>query len=137
MCAEGRPESNDLGRRFFQGTYCDAYLLRDKLTPGYSVVVWRGRHVAEPTELSDAEATAYWMEVLTAARILEQQYQPVKTNYATNSNGVPHLHTQIVLRFLEDPAPGRPLPWPDSLQPIAEDEFERQVAALRALGDSS
>jgi hypothetical protein len=29
-------------------------------------VVWRGRHVAEPTELSDEEAVGYWREVLRA-----------------------------------------------------------------------
>jgi hypothetical protein len=30
---------------------------------GYTLVIWRGRHVAEPTELTDSEAQGYWLEV--------------------------------------------------------------------------
>ena len=31
-------------------------------------------------------------------------------NYETLGNTVPHLHTHLVPRFTEDPAPGRPFP---------------------------
>ena len=37
----------------------DAYLQRATWQPGYTVVTWRGRHVAEPTELDDEEACGY------------------------------------------------------------------------------
>ncbi|HKV87475.1 MAG TPA: HIT domain-containing protein [Candidatus Dormibacteraeota bacterium] len=132
MCAEGRPNSNQLGTRFYEGRLSDAYLLREDVSPGYSVVVWRGRHVAEPTELHHEEAMRYWSEVLEVARLLEEHYRPIKTNYATNGNGVPHLHTQIVLRYPDDPAPRRPLPWPESTQPISASDYNSQVEALRA-----
>ena len=52
MCAQGRPEETEYGIRFFAGEVADAYLQRAKVQRGYTVVVWRGRHVAEPTELS-------------------------------------------------------------------------------------
>ena len=44
-------------------------------------MVWRGRHVAEPTELSADEAAQYWLEVVEAGRRLEQHFEPVKLNY--------------------------------------------------------
>lgn len=64
MCEQGRPEDNGYGIRFFAGDVADAYLQKAAIQRGYSVVVWRGRHVAEPTQLSDDEAAAYWLELL-------------------------------------------------------------------------
>src|SRR5919197_1291159 len=64
MCAEGRPDDNGYGLRIHAGAVSDAYLQRADVQRGYTIVVWRGRHVAEPTELSETEAAAYWREVL-------------------------------------------------------------------------
>ena len=76
---------------------------------GYAIVVWRGRHVAEPTELTDDEAATFWLEVLAAARAIEARFRPAKLNYEALGNGVPHLHVHLVPRYLDDDAPGRPL----------------------------
>jgi diadenosine tetraphosphate (Ap4A) HIT family hydrolase len=133
FCAEGRPEENHDGARIFAGDCADAYLSRNDGQPGYTIVVWRGRHVAEPTELTDEEARCYWRELLTVARALEDHFQPSKTNYQTLGNAVPHLHTHVMLRYEDDPAPGRPLPWPEAGRPrIPADRFEAELAALRA-----
>jgi diadenosine tetraphosphate (Ap4A) HIT family hydrolase len=48
--------------------------------------------------------------VRTAARAIEQAYHPCQPNYATFNNAVPHVHTHIIPRYADDPAPGRPLP---------------------------
>jgi hypothetical protein len=56
MCAEGRPEETAFGVRILTGEVCDAMLQRSAIQRGYTVVIWRGRHVVEPTELSDEEA---------------------------------------------------------------------------------
>jgi len=102
------------------------------------VVVWRGRHVAEPTELGEEEAAGYWREVLRVGAALERHYQPVKLNYQILGNAVPHLHTHVVPRFAQDPAPGRPLPFPRGERPhLPEGELGRDVLALRdLLGDA-
>ena len=42
------------GMRFLEGAVADAYLQRQDVQPGYSVVVYKDRHVVEPTELSSA-----------------------------------------------------------------------------------
>jgi diadenosine tetraphosphate (Ap4A) HIT family hydrolase len=110
MCGQGRPESDAYGVRIHEGQYSDAYLQRADVQRGYTIVIWRGRHVTEPTELSEAEAAGYWAEVLTVARALIGTYRPLKMNYETLGNSLPHLHTHLIPRFPDDPRPGQPFP---------------------------
>jgi diadenosine tetraphosphate (Ap4A) HIT family hydrolase len=110
MCEQGRPESDAYGVRIHEGQYSDAYLQRADVQRGYTIVIWRGRHVTEPTELSEAEAAGYWAEVLTVARALIGTYRPLKMNYETLGNSLPHLHTHLIPRFPDDPRPGQPFP---------------------------
>jgi diadenosine tetraphosphate (Ap4A) HIT family hydrolase len=133
MCEQGRPESDAYGVRILQGRYCDAYLQRADVQRGYTVVTWRGRHVTEPTELSDQEAAGYWAEVLTVARALIGLYQPLKMNYETLGNSLPHLHTHLIPRFLDDPRPGHPFPLWATEPPgqIPEARLLADVADLR------
>ena len=134
MFSQGRPDEDEHGIRIHAGRYSDAYLQRASRQLGYTVVMWRGRHVAEPTELSETEASGYWLEVLRVAAALQGQYQPVKMNYQTLGNAVPHLHTHLVPRFAHDPAPGRPLPFPEGERPhLSEDTLRRDAVALRSL----
>lgn len=104
-------QENGWGIRVFEGRYADAYLPRSGSVPGYTVAIWNGRHVSEPTQLSDAEAAGYWQETLKVGRAVEQSFEHAKMNYQMLGNSVPHLHTHIVPRPLRDPAPNEPLPW--------------------------
>jgi len=134
MCAQGRPDDVGFGVRFLAGDVADAYLQRADIQRGYTVVVWGGRHVVEPTELTDEEAAQYWLEVMRAGRALEKHFEPVKLNYDTLGNELPHLHTHIVPRYADDPRPGWPFPFPEEKQPsIPEDELLHDVEALRRL----
>jgi hypothetical protein len=67
-CAEGRPQSTSYGERWFAGECCDAYLARADIQRGLTIAVFCGRHVVEPTDLTNHEAAVY----------------------------VPHLHTHVV-----------------------------------------
>jgi diadenosine tetraphosphate (Ap4A) HIT family hydrolase len=137
MCSEGRPDDTPFGARIFAGEVSDAYLQRPDIQRGYTISIWRGRHVAEPTELTEDEAAAYWLEVVRVARALEQHFRPVKTNYETLGNSLPHLHTHLVLRYAADPRPGWPFPFPEEEPPpIEEETLRRDVEALRALLDA-
>src|SRR5215207_4464907 len=136
MCAEGRPRETPFGVRIFAGEVSDAYLQRSGIQRGYTICIWRGRHVAEPTELDPAEASAYWLEVLHVGRALEQQLQPVKLNYDVLGNSLPHLHTHVIPRYADDPRPGWPFPFPEEdPPPQPEDALRRDGDALRALLD--
>ena len=132
MCAEGRPEETPWGVRVFAGAVSDAYLQWAAIQRGYTIVIWRGRHVAEPTELEEAEAAAYWRELLRVGRALEEHLQPVKLNYDLLGNSLPHLHTHVIPRYADDPRPGWPFPFPeDEPGPLEEEGFRADVAALR------
>jgi diadenosine tetraphosphate (Ap4A) HIT family hydrolase len=135
MCEAGRPEANRYGIRVLGGKYSDAYLQRADVQRGYTVVIWRGRHVTEPTELDEVEAAGYWAEVLSVARALIAMYKPLKMNYETLGNSLPHLHTHLVPRYIADPRPGRPFPLspraPEAKVP--EDVLLAEAAELRSL----
>ena len=132
-CDEGRPDSTSAGVRFFAGEVCDGYLVRADIQRGLAMAVWRGRHVAEPTELTDAEAAQYGREVLRVGRAIEAVLAPVKLNYDVLGNSVPHLHTHIVPRYADDPRPGWPFPFPDPDPPaMPEERLLADVEGLRA-----
>ena len=74
--------------------------------------------------------------MLTVARALTSFYRPLKMNYQTLGNTVPHLHTHLLPRFVDDPAPGRPFPLlpQDGNEPQIDAHVLRtDAAALRAL----
>ena len=136
MCADGRPDDSGFGVRVFAGRVSDAYLQRgDPQHPGYTIVIWRGRHVAEPTELTADEASAYFGEVVRVARAIEGHYRPVKLNLSMLGNSLPHLHTHIIPRYADDEAPGRPpvmsASGDEARRP--EQDIAREAAALRDL----
>jgi diadenosine tetraphosphate (Ap4A) HIT family hydrolase len=99
--------------------------------------MWRGRHVNEPTELDEEEAAGYWKEVLAVARALISNFEPLKMNYETLGNSVPHLHTHLIPRYTDDPRPGEPFPLtarqPDAKVP--ESRLQGEAAILRKLLD--
>jgi len=117
----------------FVGEFADAFLQERTVLFGYCVVVWKGAHVAEPSELSDLDAAGYWREVVAVGRAIESVFAPKKINYLTLGNGTPHLHTHVVPRFADDPAAGGPIAWNDMFgERISDEELARQMEALRA-----
>ena len=123
-----------LGAPFFSGSAGDAYLERHGIARGHAIVVFRVRHVADFTSLTAAEAAAYWGDVHAVARMIERVFMPCHMNYQLLGNLVPHLHVHLVPRYLDDPAPGRPLPWEP--KPVGDVEFDRQIQRLIDAGKS-
>ena len=117
---------------FFTGEASEAHLVRADIQRGLSVVIFRGRHVVEPTELTAAEAAAYGSEVLRVARAIQAVMRPVKLNYDVLGNSVPHLHTHLVPRYADDPRPGWPFPFPHpDPPPMPAVRFTADLEALR------
>jgi diadenosine tetraphosphate (Ap4A) HIT family hydrolase/predicted kinase len=138
MCADGRAEVAHGSSRVFAGRVSDAYLVRNDVGQrGYCVVVWRGRHVSDPTELSKDEANAYFEEVLRVARAVDRYVTPIKMNLEMLGNSLPHLHTHVIPRHLDDGEPGHPAHFMradfQEDPKIPEQAYARDLAALREL----
>jgi diadenosine tetraphosphate (Ap4A) HIT family hydrolase len=134
MCEKQPLVDNGYGLRIREGTHGDAFLQRAALVPGYTIVIWKHGHAVEMTSLNPQQLQGYWTDVVETARALTNHLRPIKMNYVTLGNVVPHLHTHLLPRFVDDPAAGGPIPMNTSgLPPWPESEFLLQVAALRNL----
>jgi diadenosine tetraphosphate (Ap4A) HIT family hydrolase len=135
LCTAIGRGDNDFSLHICDGAFSEVRLERRSQLPGYCIVVWKGRHVAEPTDLQPTEAAGYWQDVLEAGRAVQRQFNPIKLNYLTLGNGVPHLHTHVLPRYLDDPAPGGPIPWEAIFrpEPVPEAELRQQATDLRHL----
>jgi diadenosine tetraphosphate (Ap4A) HIT family hydrolase len=135
MCANVGSDETDFGVRILDGRWCDGYLGRVAVRRGYCFVIWKGRHVAEPTELADDELSGFWREVTAVASALEQRYQPMKMNWLSLGNWVPHLHVHLVPRPEADPRAGGPLEREafdhDHGTPLDEQTLRTEAQALR------
>ena len=129
LCAEGRPEQTEGRIRFFSSQWSDGYLHLSGVQRGYAAVIWRGRHVVEPTELSDEEATAFWFDLLRVGRAMQAVYHPLKMNYSLLGNRIPHLHWLVAPRFSDDVAPGDPLSGSE-YHAFPENAVRQEVAML-------
>jgi diadenosine tetraphosphate (Ap4A) HIT family hydrolase len=99
-------------------------------------VAWSGQHVAEAFALSKEQSAGYWADVNRVARAIDRVFEPLKINLLTLGNWLPHLHTHVVPRYLDDPAPGNPINWDDMFldEPLPDaalrDQAERLAAVL-------
>jgi diadenosine tetraphosphate (Ap4A) HIT family hydrolase len=134
MCASIGGGDNEFALAVTELAVSEVMLGRGSRLPGYCVVIWKGGHVAEPSELDAGRAQAYWQDVVTVGRALEKVFAPVKINYLTLGNTVPHLHTHVVPRYADDPAPGGPITWKDMFadEPLSEETLRTQAEQVRA-----
>ncbi|MGH3254047.1 MAG: HIT family protein, partial [Streptosporangiaceae bacterium] len=95
----------------------------------------RAPRTAAPARDGCEQSCRYWREVLAVGRAVQEHFDPVKMNYMTLGNTVPHLHTHVVPRYRDDPAPGGPIAWEDIFapEPVPEADLHHQAASLRAL----
>jgi diadenosine tetraphosphate (Ap4A) HIT family hydrolase len=138
LCSSLGQGDNDRTVAVAELGHTEVRLERYSVLPGYCLVVWRHGHVAEPFQLPPEAVAGYWSDVTAVARVLEELYRPLKMNLHTLGNWVPHLHTHVVPRYRDDPAPGGPLPWDDLFTeaPSDPEELRRQAEAIRAALDA-
>ena len=116
-------------RSFYGGRVSEALLERQAIANGHAAVVFRGRHVADLGDLTPAELADYWSDIQHVGRAIVRAFVPCHVNYLLLGNLAPHLHVHVVPRYLDDAAPGMPLPW--APVPVPDDVFDRQFAQLR------
>ena len=107
-------------------------LQREQHVPGWCVLLLR-RHVREPHELPEAERIAFFEDMVSVGRALEQVYAALKINYSILGNIVPHVHAHIQPRFHGDPYPGGTVtPPPGQAVTLADGEAREQILRIRA-----
>ncbi|MEX8502108.1 MAG: HIT family protein [Leptothrix ochracea] len=66
--------------------------------PAFYRVIWTA-HVAEFSDLGEADRQHCMAVVVAVERVLREALQPTKINLATLGNVVPHLHWHVIARF--------------------------------------
>jgi hypothetical protein len=122
-CGERRDET-EFGLRVWSGRVTDTYLARRAGARACAIVVWRGRHLVEPIDLSPIESDLYHREVLTVARAIRDCFRPPAIDYVTLADPASHLHTQVTARCPDDAGI-------ESLPP--EEIWRADAAALKGL----
>ncbi len=80
---------------------CRVILVDDLDYPGFCRVVWHA-HVAEMTDLAEADRLHIMRVVLRVERAVRDVLRPHKVNLASLGNQVPHLHWHVIPRFVDD-----------------------------------
>jgi diadenosine tetraphosphate (Ap4A) HIT family hydrolase len=108
-----------------------AILAPDQFHRGYSLVVAKV-HATELFELSEAEATQYYHDMVRVARAVAAAFCPRKLNYELLGNMVPHLHWHVLPRYADDANPRHPA-WQQPHPPriLAEEAYVETIAAIR------
>ena len=99
--------------------------------PAFYRVVWTA-HVAEFSDLDDAERSLCMAAVNVVELSLRELLQPSKINLAALGNVVPHLHWHVIARFDWDthfPAPV----WAGATRPV---DLRRQESLCAQLEDA-
>lgn len=132
MCGR-QPEETPFGLRVLSGRYADGILNRRAAQRGYVVVIWNGRHVAEPFELTADEAAGYFADMHAVGAAIKSHFDARKVNYETLGNAVPHLHTHVTARYAHgDVNPGASLPKDRDID-LDEAQLAEDARALRQL----
>lgn len=133
QCESGRVAESEHGVRYFEGKHADGYLQKHGPALGYSVVIFRDRHVGDPQSMTADEHAGFWTDVSSVAKAIEATFGSIHLNFQILGNQDPHVHVHIVPRYDPDPAPSLPLPaaaWEASTTVSALD-MASQIGALR------
>lgn len=74
------------------------YLFKEQSHPG-RVIVAANKHVANLTDLSDAERDAFFADVARAGKALQKAFNPDKINYGAYGDTSGHLHFHLVPKY--------------------------------------
>ncbi len=96
--------------------------------PAFYRVIWNA-HVAELSDLSEAERNTCMAVVAAVERVIRAQLNPTKINLAALGNMVPHLHWHVIARYDWDSH------FPASVwaNPLRERDLQREAQLEQAL----
>ena len=106
----------------------------DAAFPAFYRLVWNA-HVAEFTDLGDADRAACIDAVVRIERALRTALAPTKINLASFGNVVPHLHWHVIARFDWDSHFPQPV-WGTAQRAVEPPAVARLRLSLAALDDA-
>lgn len=89
------------GPVLWQDGRCRVILAGEPRYPAFCRVIWQ-RHVAEMTDLAEADRRHLLTVVFAVERALRDLLRPDKINLASLGNQVPHLHWHVIPRHADD-----------------------------------
>ncbi|MDR5853547.1 HIT family protein [Caballeronia sp. LZ062] len=102
--------------------------------PGFCRVIW-GAHVAEMSDLADADRLRVMTAVNGVERAIRRVLVPEKINLASLGNQVPHLHWHVIPRFSNDSR--FPLPvWAPRQRTVSEAQLAKRRAQATLLSEA-
>ena len=93
---------SDGGEVIWRDGQCRVVRVTEPGYPGFCRAIWNA-HVAEMTDLSEAERAGFMRVVFAVEATLRELLQPDKVNLASLGNVTPHLHWHVIPRFRGDP----------------------------------
>lgn len=95
-------------------------LSQDQFFRGWCLVVAKV-HVVDLFELSDADRRALEADVASVSQAIKALLKPDLMNYASFGNVIPHLHWNVIPRYIDDGLWGLP-PWPHPSRSLSRPE---------------
>lgn len=131
FCAP-RPDDDGFNIKVADLGVSTLYLDHNQVHRGYSVLIFKKRHVTGIEHLSTEEYTAFMQDLKRAADALYKAVQPDHMNYATLGNVIPHLHYHLIPRYKDAERWGAPV-WTSSLAEMSKKNLDlAEYAALIA-----
>ena len=118
------------GLPVWQGAQLRVIRAQEEGFPAFYRVIWTA-HVAELSDLSEAERNTCMAVVAAVERVLRTQLQPSKINLAALGNMVPHLHWHVIARHDWDSH----FPAPVWANPLRARDLAREAQLQDALAD--
>lgn len=113
------------------------YLDRNQVHTGYSVLIFKKRHVTGIEQLTDTEYDAFARDLKHAARAIAAAVPHDHMNYATLGNVIPHLHYHLIPRRQDEPRWAAPV-WTSHLSEMLKKELpaEGYQTLIRQIKDA-
>ena len=116
------------GLPVWQGAQLRVIRAQEEGFPAFYRVIWTA-HVAEFSDLSQADRHTCMAVVAEVERVLRAQLQPTKINLAALGNMVPHLHWHVIARYDWDSH----FPAPVWASPLRARALDREAQLLQEL----
>ncbi|MEG0317290.1 MAG: HIT family protein [Comamonas sp.] len=116
------------GLPVWQGAQLRVIRAQEEGFPAFYRVIWTA-HVAEFSDLSQADRHTCMAVVAEVERVLRAQLLPTKINLAALGNMVPHLHWHVIARYDWDSH----FPAPIWASPLRARALDREAQLLQEL----